>query len=122
MRRIRGKRDDTIAKCIQAYRAMDIKIGPSLGIAICKSGFSFDLMCGILKISKATLYGWMFGRSVPHRGLWNEVNKTTRLLEIALDSGDVPNVNDLTLADEHVTYSKLLLKHSKAVEKSPITL
>lgn len=122
MRRIRGKRDDTIAKCIQAYRAMNIKIGPALGIAVCKSGFSFDVMCGILNVSKATMYGWIFGRTVPHRGLWDQLNKTTRLLEIALESGDVPNINDVTPSDEQVTYTKLLLKHSKAVETSTIKL
>lgn len=117
MRTIRGKRDDTLFKCLQAYRTMEIKIGPALGIAICKSGFSFDLISGNLKISTTTLYKWIFGGAVPHRGMWSEINRLTCLLEIALESGTLPDVSAVTVQDEQNVLAKVQLKHGLEVNK-----
>ena len=118
MRVVRGKRDDTIAKCVSAYRIMDLKLGPALGIAICKSGFQFELFPAILGISRSTLYGWVFGRRVPYKEKWIEISKTTRLLEIALEAGEIPNVDVLTLTEEKRLYEYLANKYFSAVNKT----
>ena len=118
MRVVRGKRDDTIAKCVSAYRIIDLKIGPALGIAICKSGFQFELFPAILGVSRSTLYGWVFGRCVPNKEKWIEISKTTRLLEIALDAGEIPIVDVLALNEEKRIYEHLANKHFSAVNKT----
>lgn len=99
-----GTRDDTLARITIAYRkavSNAAKLGPALGIAVLRSGLSFDLISEDIGYSKQTVYTWIFGRAYPHHSTHDRVRKLTDLLEKATAKGGyLPVLEEMTLLQE----------------------
>lgn len=97
-------REDTLTRITVAYRkaTSDVaKLGPALGIAVLRSGLSFDLIAEDIGYSKQTVYTWIFGRTYPHHSTHKRIRELTAMLEKATRSGGMlPVLDDLTLGKE----------------------
>jgi transposase len=86
------------------------KLGPALGIAVLRSGLSFELISEDIGYSKQTVYTWIFGRAYPHHSTHKRLRELTDLLEKATaKGGSLPVLDAVTLLQE-----RELLKQARA--------
>lgn len=116
-----GTREDTLARITVAYRKANnatAKLGPAFGIAVLRSGLSFDSMAEDIGYSKQTVYTWIFGRTHPHHSVHQRLRELTDLLEKATGKGGLLPVLDvlpMTLTAERELLKKVRAKFDAAV-------